>query len=113
MTIPAKRRSVKKVVFLAVMQAGVILAFAASAGYLASQVPKVVGAARYYTSVGSKQTDRKLDEASDSASRLEEELIQAARAGTISAEEFQTRYDQLKTAQSNRDRAFDDYKPAK
>lgn len=94
------------------MQGSVILAFVASAAYAASQVPKIILSVQYYQRVGSKQTDRKLDEASDTASRIEDELVQAVKSGTITPEEYQLKVDQLKTAESNRSRAFEAYKPA-
>lgn len=113
MTFVVKPRSLKKWAILTALQIGVFALFIVSAGLVASQVPKVVNAYRYYASVGSQQTDHKLDDASDSASRLEEELNQAAQKGTISAQDFQTKLDQLKTAEDNRARALGKYNPPK
>lgn len=111
MTFAVKPRSVKKWIILSILQVSVIAIFIASAGLVIGQIPKVVGAVQYYLNVGSEQTDRKLDEASDSAGRIEEELVQEIKKGTMSSEEFQAKLDQLKTAESNRSRALGNYKP--
>lgn len=107
------RRSAKKFVILFVLQVGVFAMFIGSAGLLLAQVPKVYNTYRYYTSVSMNQTDHKLDESSDTASRLEEELIQSLNKGSISAEDFASKLSQLKQADAIRTRAFEAYKPAK
>jgi hypothetical protein len=112
MTLPSKPRSTKKWALLTALQTVVVIVFVVSAAYCASQVPKVISAVRYYQSVGSKQTDKKLDDASDTASRIEEELIQALRSGALSPTDFQARYEQLVNAESNRARALENYSPA-
>ncbi len=105
-------RSFKKVVLITCLQIGVVALFVYAVALFASQMPKVYNAVRFYTSVGTSQTDRKVNEASDTASRQEDDLLQLLKTAA-SNDEFQVKLETLKNAEANLQRAHQGYNPAR
>lgn len=105
-----RTRSFKKVVFISCLQVGVIALAVYSVSLFVAQMPKVYHAVQFYSSVGSKQTDRRVNEASDTASRVEDDLQQLLKTAN-SDDEFKVKLESLKTAEANVQRALKEYQP--